>query len=86
MLKKRRRKRKRKNEQQQKKQGCKNYTENIGTKLITNTKKKKLKIQSRVWNFKNTLLKKRRRKRKRKNKQTKTNKVTKIIKKIQVQN
>ena len=32
----------------------------------------KLKIQSRVWNFKNTMLKKRRRKRKRKNKQTKT--------------
>ena len=48
-----------------------------GTKLITNTKKQKLKIQSRVWNFKNTMLKKIRRKRKRK-----TNKVTKIIKKI----
>ena len=30
----------------------------IGTKLITNTKKLKLKIQSRVWNFKNTMLKK----------------------------
>ena len=46
----------------------------IGTKLITNTKKQKLKIQSRVWNFKNTMLKKRRRKRKREktNKQTKT--------------
>ena len=41
-----------------------------GTKLITNTKKQKLKIQSRVWNFKNTMLNKRRRKRKReKNKQ-----------------
>ena len=26
------------------KQGCKNYKENIGTKLITNTKKQKLKI------------------------------------------
>ena len=48
-----------------------------GTKLTTNTKKQKLKIQSRVWNFKNTMLKKIRRKRKRK-----TNKVTKIIKKI----
>ena len=80
MLKKRRRKRKRE------KKSHKNYKENIGTKLITNTKKQKLKIQSRVWNFKNTMLKKRRRKRKRKNKQTKTNKVTKIIKKIQVQN
>ena len=36
----------------------------IGTKLITNTKKLKLKIYSRVWNFKNTMLKKRRRKKK----------------------
>ena len=27
------------------------YKENTGTKLITNTKKHKLKIQSRVWNF-----------------------------------
>ena len=33
-----------------------------GTKLITYTKKLKLKIQSRVWNFKNTMLKKRRKK------------------------
>ena len=39
----------------------------IGTKLITYTKRLKLKIQSRVWNFKNTMLKKRR-KRKRKKK------------------
>ena len=30
----------------------------IGTKLITYTKKLKLKIQSRVWNFKNTMLRK----------------------------
>ena len=37
-----------------------------GTKLITNTKKQKLKIQSRVRNFKNTMLKNSRRKRKRK--------------------
>ena len=60
------------------KQGRKNYKENIGTKLITNTKKQKLKIQSRVWNFKNNNVKKRRIKRKReekKNKQTRTNKV-----------
>ena len=35
-----------------------------GTKLITNTKKQKLKIQSRVWNFKNTMLQKRRKKKK----------------------
>ena len=40
------------------KQAHENYKENIGTKLITNTKKQKLKIQSRVWNFKNTMLKK----------------------------
>ena len=52
----------------------KNYKENIGTKLITNTKKHKLKIQSRVWNFKNQMLKKRKKKQ--------TNKVTKIIKNI----
>ena len=38
------------------KQSHKNYKENIGTKLITNTKK--LKLKSRVWNFKNTMLKK----------------------------
>ena len=39
----------------------------IGTKLITYTKSLKLKIQIRVWNFKNTMLKKRR-KRKKQNK------------------
>ena len=48
-----------------------------GTKLITNTKKQRLKIQSRVWNFKNTVLKKGRKKKK-----EKKNKVTKIIKYI----
>ena len=57
----------------------------IGTKLITYTKRLKLKIQSRVWNFKNTMLKKEEEK-EREKKQTKTNQVTKIIKKIQVQN
>ena len=59
------------------KQGRKNYKENIGTKLITNTKKQKLKIQSRVWNFKNTTLKKKKKKKKereKKNKNKKTNK------------
>ena len=35
-----------------------------GTKLITNTKKQRLKIYSRGWIFKNTILKKRRRKKK----------------------
>ena len=44
-----------------------------GTKLITNTKKQKLKIQSRVWNFKNTMLKKRKKKNKER-KQTNKNK------------
>ena len=86
MLKKRRRNRKRKKRTKKNKQGRENYKENTGTKLITNTKKQKLKIQSRVCNFKNTMLKKGRRKIKRENKQTKTNNVAKIIKKIQVQN
>ena len=40
----------------------------IGTKLITYTKRLKLKIQSRVWNFKNTMLKKRRKTKKKKKK------------------
>ena len=64
------------------KQNHKNDKENIGTKLITNKKKQKLKIQSRVWNFRYTMLYKRRRERKREKK------VTKIIKRknIQVQN
>ena len=43
MLKKRRRKRKKKRTNKNK-QGHENYKENIGTKLITNTKKQKLKI------------------------------------------
>ena len=75
MLKKRRRKRKRE------KKSHKNYKENIGTKLITNTKKQKLKIYSGVWNFKNTMLKKK--KKKKEKKQTNKNKQShKIIKKI----
>ena len=89
MLKKRRTKRKKKRTNKNK-QGRENYKESTGTKLITNTIKQKLKIQSRVWNFKNTMLKKKKRRRRRKikreNRQTKTNNVTKIIKKIQVQN
>ena len=46
MLKKRRRKRKREREKKtnKNKQSRKNYEENVGTKLITNTKKHKLKI------------------------------------------
>ena len=83
---KRRRKRKREKMNKEKQTGRENYKETTGTKLITNTKKHKLKIQSRVWNFKNTMLKKRRRKIKRENKQTNKNNVSKMIKKIQVQN
>ena len=56
------------------KQSCINYKENTGTKMITNTKKHKLKIQSRVWNFRYTMLFKRRRERNREKK------VTEIIK------
>ena len=58
------------------KQGRENYKENIGTKLMTNTKKQKLKIQSRVWNFRYTMLYKRRRETEKEKK-----KVTEIIKK-----
>ena len=60
------------------------------TKLTTNTKKQRLKIWSRDWIFKNTILKKRRKrgKKERKNKQTnetnktknKQKKATRIIK------
>ena len=57
MLYKRRRERNR--EEEKKKKSQKLYKKKtIGTKLITYTKKRKLKIQSRVWNFKNTMLKK----------------------------
>ena len=63
MLKKRRRKSKREKTNKQNKQGRENYKENIGTKLITNTKKQKLKIQSRVCNFRYTMIFKRRRER-----------------------
>ena len=44
-------------------------------KLITNNKKQKLKIQSRVWNFKNTMLKKRRGKKKKEKKSHKNYKI-----------
>ena len=58
MLMKRRRKRKRKKRTKKNKQGRENYKETTGTKLITNTKNQKLKIQIRFWNFKKTMLKK----------------------------
>ena len=47
------------------KQSCINYKENTGTKLVTNTKKHKLKILSRVWNCRYMMLYKRRRERNR---------------------
>ena len=50
-----------------------NYKENTGTKLITNTKKHKLKIQSRVWNFRYIMIFKRRRKRNREQEKEKIN-------------
>ena len=49
-----------------------------GIKLIRNTKTQRLKIKSSIWNFKNTILKKRKKNRE------KQNKVTKIIKKIYI--
>ena len=76
MLKKRRRNRKRKKRTKKNKQGRENYKENTGTKLITNTKKQKLKIQSRVWESQKYNVKKGRRKIKRENKQTNKQKQT----------
>ena len=59
-------KKERKKRTNKNKQGRENYKENIGTKLMTNTKKQKLKIYSRVWNFRYTMLYKRRRETKKK--------------------
>ena len=73
-------KKKKKKEEREKKKSHKNYKENIGTKLITTTKKHKLKIQSSVWNFRNTMLKKEEEKERDKKKSQK------ILKIIQVQN
>ena len=50
------------------------YKKNTGTKLITNTKKHKLKIYNRVWNFRYTMLFKRRRERHREKEKKKTRK------------
>ena len=58
-------KKKKKKERKKQKQSRKNYKENTGTKLISNTKKHKLKILSRVWNCRYTMLYKRRRERNR---------------------
>ena len=68
MLKKRKKKNKERKQTNKNKQCRKNYKENTGTKLISNTKKHKLKIQSRVQNFRYTMLYKRRRERNREKK------------------
>ena len=60
-------KEKKKRKKERKKSHKNHKKKNIGTKLITNTKKKRLKIWSRGWIFKNSILKK-------------NKKVTKIIK------
>ena len=51
-----------------------------GTKLITNTKKQRLEIQSTVWNFKNTILEKRRKKERKEKKSHKNYKIYKYMK------
>ena len=81
MLKKRKKNKERK-QSNKNKQCRKNYKENTGTKLISNTKKHKLKIQSRVWNFRYTMLHRRRGERNREEKK----KSQKLLKKLQVQN
>ena len=49
--------------------------------MITNTEKLKLKIQSRVWNFKNTMLKKRRKRKREREKKKKKHQSHKNYKK-----
>ena len=83
MLKKRKKKNKERKQTNKNKQCRKNYKENTGTKLISNTKKHKLKIQSRVWNFRYTMLYKRR-ERNREEEKKKSQKLYK--KKLQVKN
>ena len=67
MLKKRRRQRRR----GKKKQSCKNYKENIGTKLITNTKKLKLKNLEQSLEFQKYNVKEKKEKNKEKKKKKK---------------
>ena len=71
-----------KTKKERKKKSHKSNKKKIGTKLITNTKKLKLKIQSTVWNFKNIMLKKKEKKERKRKRKKKKNKVTKIIKNI----
>ena len=67
-VKKKKKKNKERKQTNKQKQCRKNY--NTGTKLISNIKKHKLKIQSRVWNFRYTMLYKRRRERNREKKKS----------------
>ena len=76
MLKKKKKKNKERKQTNQQKKCCKNYKQNSGTKLISNTKKHKLKILSRAWDCRYTMLYKRIRERNRGGK-----KVTEIMKK-----
>ena len=85
MLKKKKEKNKEIKQTNQQKQCRKNYKDNTGTKLISNTKKHKLKILSRVWNCRCTMLYKRRRERNR-GKKRKKKKSQKLQKKLYVQN
>ena len=78
-VKKKKKKNKERKQTNQQKQCRKNYKENTSTKLISNTKKHKLKILSRVWNCRYMMLYKRRRERNTGEKKKK--KVTEIIKK-----
>ena len=84
MLKKKKKKKNKVRKQRNKQTQChKNYKENTGTKLISNTKKHKLKIQSKVWNFRYTMLYRRRRER---NKEEKKKSQKLYKNKLQVQN
>ena len=73
-VKKKKKKNKERKKTNQQKQCHKNYKENTGTKFISNTKKHKLKILSRVWNCRYTMLYKRRREIKRGEKKEKKRK------------
>ena len=88
MLKKMKKKNKERRQTNQQKQCHKNYKENTATKLISNTKKHKLKILSRVWNCRYTMLYKRRRERNRgkKKEEKKSHRNYKKKKKLYVQN
>ena len=74
-VKKKKKKSKERKQTNQQKQCCKNYKENTGTKLITNTKKHKLKFLNRVWNCRYMILYKRKREKMNKEKETRSQKL-----------